>query len=495
VSLQDQPSDVHPNDVKLRSHITPKISLKGCGFISAAMDTVTEARMALAMAKMGGIGIIHRNLSPQEQSQQVRWVRKKINYGGMIDKPFTFRPTDSLSVLQNAISHNEWHFTSFPVVDEHKKLVGLMTRDEMDFVEDGNPLLQEIMKPLNIIITAPAGTTTDQAYQLMKEHKVKKLPVIDADHHLKGLYVWNDVKSDQRRREQFSLDDEGHFLVGAAVGFGETEMERVDMLVNVGCRVLVLDSSHGACKPAREQLERIRAKHGSKVEVIVGNIASYESAMYLLEGISKPDALKVGIGPGSICTTRQVTGHGVPQLTAVYRVWKAVNDYGEKHDGFYIPVIADGGLRSSGDIVKCLSVGATGFMMGSTFAGTDESPGMVLQKNGKQYKTIRGMGSRSAMESRSGSRIRYDRNDGTKHDESLSEQQKVKVVPEGVEGFVEYKGTLERVVLELLGGVQSGLAHSGGCTVPEFQERAILWIQSAAGTREGKPHSIYNVTT
>jgi len=277
--------------------------------------------------------------------------------------------------------------------------------------------------------------------------------------------------------------------------FGETEMERVDMLVNVGCRVLVLDSSHGACKPAREQLERIRAKHGSKVEVIVGNIASYESAMYLLEGISKPDALKVGIGPGSICTTRQVTGHGVPQLTAVYRVWKAVNDYGEKHDGFYIPVIADGGLRSSGDIVKCLSVGATGFMMGSTFVGTDESPGMVLQKNGKQYKTIRGMGSRSAMESRSGSRIRYDRNDGTKHDESLSEQQKVKVVPEGVEGFVEYKGTLERVVLELLGGVQSGLAHSCGCTVPEFQERAILWIQSAAGTREGKPHSIYNVTT
>jgi len=460
------------------------------------MDTVTEARMALAMAKMGGVGIIHRNLSPQEQARQVQWVRKKIHSGGQIDKPFTFQPTDNLSVIQNEILHNEWHFTSFPIVDDDNKLVGLMTRDEMDFVEDGNPLLQNIMKPLERICTATEGSTSEEAYKLMREHKVKKLPVIDKEGHLKGLYVWNDVKSDQRKRNKFSLDDEGHFLVGAAVGFGEAEMERVDLLVSVGCRLLVLDSSHGACQPAREQLNRIRKKYGpEQVEVIVGNIASYESAKYLLEGETQPDGLKVGIGPGSICTTRQVTGHGIPQLTAVYRVWKAVDDHGKK-TGRYIPVIADGGIRTSGDIVKCLAVGASGFMMGSCFAGAEESPGMIVTKGGKQYKTIRGMGSRSAMESRAGSRIRYHRNDGTQaKQESLSEQEKIKVVPEGVEGLVEFKGSLERVMLEFLGGIQSGLAHSGGSNIPEFQGKAKLWLQSGAGINEGKPHSIYSITT
>eukprot|EP01126_Amoeba_proteus_P034188 TRINITY_DN3392_c0_g1_i7.p1 TRINITY_DN3392_c0_g1~~TRINITY_DN3392_c0_g1_i7.p1 ORF type:complete len:463 (-),score=95.75 TRINITY_DN3392_c0_g1_i7:78-1466(-) len=459
--------------------------------MSAAMDTVTEARMALGMAKMGGIGVIHRNLSPEEQAEQVKWVRKKINFGGMIDRPFTFKPTDDLATLQNSIAQNEWHFTSFPIVDDQNKLVGLVTRDEMDFVEQGNPILSTIMKRMDRIVTAPEDIKTDEAYCLMKHHKVKKLPVLDTEGHLTGFYVWNDVKSDQMKRDQFSLDEDGHFLVGAAIGFAEEEMERVDLLVSVGCKLLVLDSSHGACKAARDQLERIHEKYAGKIEVIIGNIASYESAKYLLEGKVKPDGLKVGIGPGSICTTRQVTGHGIPQVTAVYNVWKAVKDYGDKH-GYYVPVIADGGIRCSGDIVKCLAVGASGFMLGSALAGAEESPGMTIVKSGKRYKSIRGMGSRSAMEARSGSRIRYHRNE-EKKTENLTNQQKFKLVPEGVEGLVEFKGPLERILSELIGGIQSGLAHSGGACIPDFQSKACMWTQSVAGINEGKPHSIVNV--
>jgi IMP dehydrogenase len=262
-------------------------------------------------------------------------------------------------------------------------------------------------------------------------------------------------------------------------------------LVNKGgCKVLVLDSSHGACKAAKDQLARLRAKFGNSVEIIIGNIASYDSAKYLLEGDNKPDGLKVGIGPGSICTTRQVTGHGVPQLTAVYEVWRAIRDV-----GYHVPIIADGGIRTSGDIVKVLAVGASGVMLGSFLAGTAESPGQTVIQNGKRFKTIRGMGSRSAMAERSGSRVRYHRNDGTAQvAESLTKRQQQKMVPEGVEGLVEYKGSIEKVMSEVLGGIQSGFAHTGAASVAEFQKRASMWVQSFAGVAEGRPHDIYNIT-
>jgi IMP dehydrogenase len=279
-------------------------------------------------------------------------------------------------------------------------------------------------------------------------------------------------------------------LVGAAIGLGKEDMHRADLLVQSGCKVLVLDSSHGACKPAKDQLMRLREKFGDTVEIIVGNIASYASATYLLEGEYRPDALKVGIGPGSICTTRAVTGHGVPQATAIYEVWKAIKDHGDK-TGYYIPVIADGGIRSSGDIVKCLACGASAVMLGSALAGTDESPGKTVEVRGKRFKTIRGMGARSAMEERSGSRGRYHRQEENKHAaEELTNEQKEKMVPEGVEGLVEYKGSLEKVMFELLGGIGAGLAHSGAPTVPELQKRATIWVQSFAGVAEGKPHDI-----
>jgi len=313
--------------------------------------------------------------------------------------------------------------------------------------------------------------------------------VVDSADKLKGMFVWNDVKQDQKKRDLFSLDEEGHFLVGAAIGLGIEDIARAQLLVDSGCKVLVLDSSHGACKPAKEQIQRIREKFGNSVEIIAGNIASYESAMYLLEGDFRPDSLKVGIGPGSICTTRSVTGHGIPQVTAVNEVWRAIRDFGAK-TGYYVPIIADGGIRSSGDVVKCLAVGASSVMLGSVFAGTEESPGKTVESHGKRYKTIRGMGSRSAMEERSGSRGRYYRQEDSHVTESLTNEQKEKIVPEGVEGLVEFRGTVEKVMSEFLGGIQAGLAHTGSATIPDFQKKATLWVQSFAGVAEGKPHDI-----
>lgn len=321
---------------------------------------------------------------------------------------------------------------------------------------------------------------------------MKKLPVIDSDGTLAGLYVWNDVKNDQRKREQFSLDADGHFHVGAAIGVGEEDFKRASKLIEAGAKVLVIDSSHGSCKPVKDQIYRIKEAYGEVCELIAGNIASYDSAMYLLEGKFKPDALKVGIGPGSICTTRLVTGHGIPQVTAIYEVWRAVRDHGET-TGYYVPIIADGGIRSSGDIVKCLAAGANGIMVGSMMAGTVESPGAVVIKDGRKYKTIRGMGSRSAMEARSGSRGRYYKGTDAHVTEELTTQQAEKMVPEGVEGLVQFKGTVEKAMLQLMGGVQSGLAHTGAVDIATFQKRAKLWVQSFAGVIEGKPHDISDI--
>jgi len=494
VTLEDKPSTFHPNSVNVRSFITRNISLKSCGVLSAAMDTVTEQEMALAMAKNGGIGVLHRNLDAQKQAQMVKWIRLKINSNGMIDKPITFRPDDLYSHMQKEITMNRWTFTSFPVVDDAGKLLGLITRDEMDFVNtDDNPKLGNMMKKLDQIITAPEGTTSSEAYEIMEVKKVKKLPVVTKSGELAGMYVWGDLKKDVNNREKFSLDDEGHFLVAAAIGLGKEDITRAELLAANGCRVLVLDSSHGACEPAKEQIRAIRAKLGNRVEIIAGNIASYDSALYLLEDEegARPDALKVGIGPGSICTTRSVTGHGIPQVTAIYQVWRAVRDFGAK-TGYYVPIIADGGVRSSGDIVKCLASGASAVMLGSMLAGTEESPGLVVIKNGKNYKTIRGMGSRAAMESRSGSRGRYYR-DGTNQAEQLTTGQAQKMVPEGVEGLVEYRGTVSSVIATLVGGIQAGLAHTGAGDIATFQKKAAMWNQGFAGIAEGNPHGITDV--
>jgi len=486
ITLEDKPSDIHPNNVNLDTHITKNIKLKGCGILSSCMDTVTEKELALALAKMGGLGIIHKNMSPEEQVNMVKWVRHKIHYGGMIDNPIKYKITDRLSTVQNDIELNKWTFTSFPIVDEGK-LVGLITKDEMCFVESNNPKLGDIMKPLSEIIVGNEKMSTEDAYGVMLKERIKKLPIVDENGIFIGMYVWNDIKNDERKKNLFSLDRDGHFLVGAAIGVGENEYKRAEQLIDNGCKVLVIDTSHGACTPVVEIVGKIKQKYGEKVDLIVGNIASYESAAYLLKQKYKPDALRVGISVGSICTTRRVTGHGMPQMTAIFQVWKAVNEL-----NLDIPIIADGGIRYSGDIVKALAAGASGVMMGSIFGGAEESPGQVITHKGGKFKMVRGMASRGAMESRAGSRMRYFDKSSEKVD-LLTNQQKMKITPEGVEGLTKYRGTVEDIMNEFLGGIRAGLAHSGAKNINEFRGKVTGWRQSYTGIIEAQPHSIINI--
>ncbi len=495
VTLADRPANVHPNNVSLETYITKNIKLKGCGIVSAAMDTVTEKELALALAKMGGLGIIHRNMSAKEQAKMIRWVRKKINYVGMIETPICYKETQYLANVQKDITDNEWTFTSFPIINESGELTGLLTRDETAFVENNNPQLKDIMIIADKLITTQS-TDNKEAYQRMKAHKVKKMPVIDNNNKLIGMYVWNDLKKDIVKENNFSLDSDGHFLVGAAIGVGTREYYRAKILIEAGCKVIVIDTSHGACTPVVQMIEYLKEKYS--IDVIAGNIASAESALYLLvdpvtNKIRKylPDAIKVGISIGSICTTRLVTGHGMPQLTAIYEVWKMISTFGLK-----IPIIADGGIRYPGDIVKALAVGASGVMMGGVFGGTAESPGTLVIKDGVKYKHVRGMGARSALEERNGSRMRYLNSTGmnTETDTNvLTTEQKQKVVPEGIEGLTKYRGTVEDVMTNFLGGVRLGLAHSGAANIDQFRDNVIMWKQSTAGIIEGKPHDLEHI--
>lgn len=294
--------------------------------------------------------------------------------------------------------------------------------------------------------------------------------------------MWNDVNSDQRKREKFSLDSEGHFLVGAAIGCEASEMDRARLLVDAGCRIIVIDGLNGNVGALKQMTVALRKEFGDRIDIIAGNVASYTSALHLLEGEGKPDAIKVGIGGGSTGTTRDKTAHGIPQVTALFEVWKAIRDHGEKN-GYYVPIIADGGIRTSGDIVKCYAVGASGIMLGSLMAGTLEAPGVVMEKDGRKYKIIRGMASERAI-----------RGQMEKHIEvGGKEQKEVADMRFGVEGRVLLSGSVESLMTQLLGGVQSGLAHSGSLNIPEFHSRAHVWAQSFAGAAEGKPHDILDV--
>lgn len=481
ITLSDQPVEFHPNEVKTDSFITRKISLKSAGILSAAMDTVTGKHMAKAMAQCGGIGIIHRNMSAAEQAAQVSWVRRQIHFGGMIESPVTYLPTLHYSDLQRDIIENNHQFDAFPVCDEKGKLLGLIDRQCLEFVEDTNPTLASLMTSVDKIIVAQDPVETEDAYRIMKEHKIKKLPVLAAEGIMVGIYIWNDVKRTAGQKPRFGIDNEGHFIVGAAVGVGDEELKRVQALLDVGCKVVVLDASHGSNQAVKAQLSRVRQLGGVDLQIIVGNVASYRSAMFLLDGDAKPDALKVGIGAGATGTTRTGTGHGVPQVSAIYDVWRATRDYGER-TGYHVPVIADGGIRTSGDIVKALACGASAVMVGRLLAGCEESPGTVVMKGGRRYKKIRGMGSGAAKLAR----------------ESLSEAQRAladnKAAADlGVTGLVLAKGSCATVIQQLVGGLQSGLAHSGAKSIGAFQAKAEIWLQSFAGAAEGKPHDISDV--
>lgn len=479
ITLEDKPSLYHPNDVNLDTFVTRNIKIKGC-ILSAAMDTVTEEKMALAMAKVGGLGIIHRNLDINKQVNMITWVRKQIHYKGMISEPVCFDPCTTIRDVKKEIKNNDYTFTSFPVIDINKKLVGLLACNDMDFCESLDTPIATIMKQRNDVMTCNKDLNIEQVYELMLSKKIKKLPVVDENDILLGLYVWNDICDNQKQKNSFSLDSEGHFLVGGAIGSGNDELLRAKELVKAGCKILVIDTSHGACLAIKTQLINLK-KMFTNIDIIVGNVASYESAKYLLDNSEYfPDAIKVGIGPGSICTTRQVTGHGVPQVTAIYEVYKAVKEFEEK-TGIYIPIIADGGIRYSGDIVKCFAMGASSVMLGSVLGSTTESPGQLIIKNNKKYKSIRGMGSRSAMNDKynEGSKLRYF--------------SQTKFVPEGIAGLVEYKGPINKVISELYGGIRAGLSHSGSNNIIDFQKKVTIWTQTNAGIIESNPHNIENI--
>ncbi len=472
VLLVPQATDVIPSNVDTTSRLTRKISLK-TPLISAAMDTVTESRMAIAMARQGGIGIVHRNLSAQEQAQQVRVVKR--SESGMVQDPVTVSPQATISQLDGLCG--KYRVSGLPVVDESGKLVGIITNRDLRFIpesEFATRSVRETMTPMPLV-TAPAGVSREEAAQLLAKHKVEKLPLIDEQGRLSGLITVKDfVKTQQYPKA--SKDSKGRLIVGAGVGYLSDSWERAELLADAGVDVMVIDSANGEAKLALDMIRRLRADSGfDGVQIIGGNVATQSGAQALID--AGVDAVKVGVGPGSICTTRVVAGVGMPQITAIAEAAKACGPAD-------VPLIADGGLQYSGDIGKALVAGADSVMLGSLLAGCEETPGDLVFVNGKQYKHYRGMGSLGAMSSRgkrSYSKDRYFQSDVSSDD---------KIIPEGIEGQVPFRGSLGSVLYELVGGLHQTMFYTGAGTVEELKERGRFVRMTSAGLRESHPHDV-----
>lgn len=456
-------SSVLPKDADTRTRLTRTIWLN-IPIVSAAMDTVTEARMAIALAREGGIGIIHRNLSIEEQVAEVDKVKR--SESGMIVEPVTLRPNDR---VRDALAVMErYHISGVPITDEEGKLVGILTNRDLRFEEDLDQPIERLMTKENLI-TVPVGTTLDEAREILHQHKIEKLPVVDEHGYLKGLITVKDIQ----KRIQYpnaTKDSQGRLRVGAAIGVGPDALERAAALVEEGVDVLVIDTAHGHSRGVIEMVRAIKSRW--HVDVIAGNIATGEAALALIE--AGADAVKVGVGPGSICTTRIVAGVGVPQITAIMDVARVAHAYD-------VPVIADGGIQFSGDIAKAIAAGADTVMLGSLLAGVDESPGEVILYQGERFKEYRGMGSIGAMKARSYSKDRYFQQDV----ESLS-----KFVPEGIEGRVPYKGPLANIVYQLVGGLRAAMGYCGAATIRELQQKGRFIQMTSAGLRESHPHDV-----
>jgi IMP dehydrogenase len=465
-------TDVVPNEVDTTSRLTREISLR-TPLVSAAMDTVTEARMAIAMARQGGIGVLHRNLSIADQAHQVDVVKR--SESGMITDPVTVGPDATLAELDALCG--QYRVSGLPVVDDRGVLLGIITNRDLRFVPGGEfeqRRVREVMTPMPLV-TAPVGIPRDEAAALLAKHKIEKLPLVDAGGHLRGLITVKDfVKS-----EQYPLatkDDEGRLRVGAAIGYFGDAWERATTLVEAGVDVLVADTAHGHVRLLLEMVARLKSDPATRhVQVIGGNVATREGAQAFVD--VGADAVKVGVGPGSICTTRIVTGVGAPQVTAVYEASLAARPAG-------VPVIADGGLQYSGDIAKALVAGAESVMVGSLLAGCDEAPGDLIFVNGKQYKSYRGMGSLGAMSSRGKKSYSKDRYFQA---EVADDSQ---LVPEGIEGRVAYRGPLAAVAHQLVGGLRQSMFYVGARTVPELQARGQFIRITQASLKESHPHDI-----
>ena len=468
-------TDVIPSEVDTTTQFTCELSLK-LPVVSAAMDTVTESRMAIAMARQGGLGVLHRNLSMEDQAYQVDLVKR--TQTGRITNPVTIGPDATLDDLDKLCG--QYRISGLPVVDEHNTLLGICTNRDLRFTpvaEWESTLVRDVMTPMPLI-TAPEDISRDDATALLRKHKRERLPLVDADGKLTGLITVKDfVKSEQFPNA--SKDAHGRLLVGAAVGYFGESWERANLLIEAGVDVLVVDTAHGHAKLLLDMIRKLKADKASDgVQIVGGNIATRAGAQALVD--AGVDAVKVGVGPGSICTTRVVAGVGVPQVSAVYDASLACKPAG-------VPVIADGGLQYSGDVAKALVAGANSVMVGSLLAGCEESPGETVFINGKQYKQYRGMGSLGAMSSRgkkSYSKDRYFQADVMSDDE---------LIAEGIEGQVQYRGPVKSVVHQLVGGLHQSMFYVGARTVPELQERGKFVRITAAGLKESHPHDVQNI--
>jgi len=470
VLLLPGPSDVVPSEVDTASRVSRRIEVR-VPLLSSAMDTVTEARMAIAMAREGGIGVLHRNMPMTEQATQVDLVKR--SEAGMVSDPVTVAPDTTLAEVDRLCAR--FHISGAPVVDEERRLLGLITNRDMRFEPDRSRRVDEVMTPMPLV-TGRSGIDPDDAMALLRAHKVEKLPLVDDLGRLTGLVTLKDFV----KREAYpaaTKDDRGRLRVGAAVGVGADAFERAMLLADAGADLLVVDTAHGHSRAVLQMVARLRAELAD-VDVVGGNVATYEGAQALVE--AGADGIKVGVGPGSICTTRVVAGVGVPQVTAIHEATRAARPAG-------IPVIGDGGLQYSGDVAKALVAGADTVMLGSLLAGCEESPGELVFINGKQYKTYRGMGSLGAMRSRGeAGRTSYSK-DRYFQDDVLSDD---KLVPEGVEGQVPYRGPLAAVAHQLIGGLRAAMGYVGAGTVAELHERGRFVRITAAGLTESHPHDV-----
>jgi IMP dehydrogenase len=464
VSLVTQYADFMPAETDVTTRFSRRISLNS-PFVSAAMDTVTESRLAIAIAKLGGIGVIHKNLSPEAQADEVACVKHYLN--GLISSPVVFYSDMKVSDLLTVKAARKYTFSGFPILDRSDRLVGILTARDMKFLTDYNVPVESVMTK-NPIVVGP-GTSMTEAFQVMMERKVGKLPIVDASLRLLGLFSFNDLRSLIDNMEpEFNRDAQHRLRV--AVAIGPNDEARIEALIKAEVDALVVDTAHGHSKSVIETVKMLKQRYPA-VDVVAGNVGTAEGAADLVR--AGADAVKVGIGPGSICTTRVVAGVGIPQLTAVYQAAKAVAGA--------VPIIADGGVSYSGDAAKAIAVGASCVMMGAALAGTEECPGERILHQGRTYVVYRGMGSLDAMKAGRGSRERYSQGDVENHE---------KLVPQGIEGMIPYRGPLADVLHQFVGGLRFSLGYCGARSIPELQAKAKMVRVTPAGRQEAHPHDV-----
>lgn len=471
VLLVPQESDVLPKDIDVSSQLTPRIRLS-IPLVSSAMDTVTEAALAIALAREGGIGFIHKNIPIEEQASQVDIVKRSEN--GVIEDPITLSPDNMIEEAEQLMA--KYRISGIPIT-QNGKLVGIITNRDLRFRRSSKAKIGTLMTKENLI-TAPVGTTLEEAKEILHRNRIEKLPLVDEHFNLRGLITIKDIQKIIQYPNSCK-DAMGRLRVGAAVGVTPNALERVEALVKAGVDVIAVDSAHGHSKGVINLVKKIKSRFPS-LEVVAGNVATAEGTAALIK--AGADAVKVGMGPGSICTTRIVAGTGVPQLTAIYQCAQEANKYN-------IPIIADGGIKHSGDITKALAAGASSVMIGSLFAGTEESPGEVIYYEGKKYKSYRGMGSMAAM--REGSRDRYFQDESQEEIFYQERRERMdKMVPEGVEGRVIYKGLLSEVTFQLIGGLRAGMGYCGARNIRELQQKAKFIPITHAGLIESHVHDV-----